>query len=326
MKPKVYITRKLPEPIINKISNAFEVRMWGEEDTPVPYHILEEEMEDIDGLLCLLTENVDEPLIKKAKNLKIIANMAVGYNNIDVNSATNQGIMVTNTPGVLTETTADLTFALLMATARRLVEASADLRNGDWNTWSPMQLTGQDIYGSTLGIIGLGRIGEALVKRAKGFDMDVLYYNRSKKVEQENGLGITYTSLENLLQVSDYVCVMVPYTAETENLIDSEQLALMKKNAILINTARGGIVNETALYNALKNREIWGAGLDVFETEPVSLDHPLLTLPNVVALPHIGSASIATRMKMADLAVSNLTAGLQNEKPKNLVNDVSFLD
>jgi glyoxylate reductase len=209
-----------------------------------------------------------------------------------------------------------------MATARRLTEASDYLKNGEWKTWSPMQLTGQDINGATLGIIGLGRIGEALARRAKGFDMEVLYFNRSRKYEQENELGIKYTSFENLLQVSDFVCVMTPYTPETKHLIDSEQLSLMKENAVLINTARGGIVNETALYQALKNKEIWGAGLDVFENEPVSLDNPLLTLPNVVTLPHIGSASIATRMKMANLAVSNLIAGLLNDKPLNLLNDV----
>jgi glyoxylate reductase len=322
MKPKVFITRRIPEQILKRLSTTYDVRMWDKEDIPVPYEILEKEIEDIDGLLCLLTENIDDSLLSKAKKLKIIANMAVGYNNIDINSATKRGIMVTNTPGVLTETTADLTFGLLLATARRLTEASDYLKNGEWKTWSPMQLTGQDINGATLGIIGLGSIGEALARRAKGFDMEVLYFNRSRKYEKENELGIKYSSFENLLQVSDFVCVMTPYTPETKHLIDSEQLSLMKENAVLINTARGGIVNETALYQALKNKEIWGAGLDVFENEPVSLDNPLLTLPNVVTLPHIGSASIATRMKMANLAVSNLIAGLLNDKPLNLLNDV----
>jgi glyoxylate reductase len=322
MKPKVYITRRIPEQILKRLSTTYDVRMWDKEDIQVPYEILEKEIEDIDGLLCLLTENIDDSLLSKAKKLKIIANMAVGYNNIDINSATKRGIMVTNTPGVLTETTADLTFGLLLATARRLTEASDYLKNGEWKTWSPMQLTGQDINGATLGIIGLGSIGEALARRAKGFDMEVLYFNRSRKYEKENELGIKYSSFENLLQVSDFVCVMTPYTPETKHLIDSEQLSLMKENAVLINTARGGIVNETALYQALKNKEIWGAGLDVFENEPVSLDNPLLTLPNVVTLPHIGSASIATRMKMANLAVSNLIAGLLNDKPLNLLNDV----
>ncbi|KIL45252.1 2-hydroxyacid dehydrogenase [Jeotgalibacillus soli] len=320
MKPKVYITRKLPDQVITQIRERFEVKMWEEEETPVTYEVLENEIQEVDGLLCLLTETVDESLIKKAKNLKIIANMAVGFNNIDLESATKHGIMVTNTPGVLTETTADLTFALLMATARRLIEASYYLENGDWKTWSPMQLTGQDIHGATLGIIGLGRIGEALVKRAKGFDMKVIYYNRSRKAEQEKKLGITYKSFENVLKESDFICLMVPYTPDTINLIGENELSLMKKNAILINTARGGIVDEDALYHALENKEIWGAGLDVFEKEPVPLDHPLLALPNVVSLPHIGSASIATRLKMADLAITNLIAGLQGDTPPNLLN------
>ncbi|MET1030498.1 2-hydroxyacid dehydrogenase, partial [Domibacillus tundrae] len=321
-KPKVYITRKLPEPLVKKVSDLCEVRMWQEAEIPVPRKVLEQEIQEADGLICLLTETIDDSLINKAKNLKIIANMAVGYNNIDLDSATKRNIMVTNTPGVLTETTADLTFALLMATARRLVEASDYLRNGDWTTWSPMQLTGQDIYGATLGIIGLGRIGEALAKRAKGFDMNILYYNRSRKYEQEEKLGINFASLENLLAVSDFVCIMIPYTRETHHLINEEQLSLMKENAVLVNTARGGIVNEDALYHALKTKQIWGAGIDVFEHEPVALDHPLLTLPNVVTLPHIGSASIVTRTKMADLAITNLLQGVRNSIPNNLLNEI----
>ncbi|WNS79580.1 D-glycerate dehydrogenase [Domibacillus sp. DTU_2020_1001157_1_SI_ALB_TIR_016] len=322
MKPKVYITRKLPKPLVEKVSYLCDVRMWQEAEIPVPPEVLEKEIRCVDGLLCLLTETIDDSLMSKAKNLKIIANMAVGYNNIDLNSATKRGIMVTNTPGVLTETTADLTFALLMATARRIVESSDYLRKGEWTTWSPMQLTGQDIYGATLGIVGLGRIGEALVKRAKGFDMNVLYYNRSRKVHQEETLKIKFASLENLLTFSDFVCVMTPYTRETHHLIGKEQLALMKENAVLINTARGGIVDEDALYHALKTKQIWGAGIDVFENEPVSLDHPLLTLPSVVTLPHIGSASIVTRTKMADLAITNLLQGVRNSIPDNLLNEI----
>ncbi|PLR78532.1 D-glycerate dehydrogenase [Bacillus sp. V3-13] len=320
MKPKVYITRKLPEEVLKPLIETCDIQMWEEEDIPVPYEVLEKEIQRVDGLLCLLTENINDDLIDKAKKLKIIANMAVGFNNIDISSATKRGIMVTNTPGVLTETTADLTFALLMATARRLVEASKYLKDGEWKTWSPMQLTGQDIYGATLGIIGLGRIGEALVKRAKGFDMKILYFNRSRKYEKEEQLDIEFASLERLLALSDFVCIMTPYTPETHHLIGDQQLSMMKKNAVLINTARGGIVNEEALFQALKNKEIWGAGIDVFEQEPVPLNHPLLTLPNVVTLPHIGSASIVTRMKMADLAVTNLLQGLHNSIPNNLIN------
>ncbi|WP_332697854.1 2-hydroxyacid dehydrogenase [Halalkalibacter lacteus] len=306
MKPKVYITRKLPEIIVRKIEAICEVRMWPEEDIPVPRDILLDEVKDIDGLFCLLTESVDESLLNAAPNLKVISNMAVGFNNIDINLATEREMIVTNTPGVLTETTADLTFALLMATARRVVEASAYLREDKWKTWSPMQLTGQDIYGATLGIIGLGRIGEALVKRAKGFDMNILYSNRTRKPEKERELGIQYRELDCLLQESDFVCILIPYSPQVHHLIGQRELGLMKETSVLINTARGGIVDESALYDSLKEGSIWAAGLDVFEEEPVSTNHPLLTLQNVVALPHIGSASKQTRLKMADLAAGNL--------------------
>jgi glyoxylate reductase len=320
MKPKIYITRKLPDLVVGKLKNEFEVRMWEKEEEQVPREILEKEIQEIEGLYCLLTESINRDLLNLAHSLKIVSNMAVGYNNIDVAAATEKGIMVTNTPGVLTETTADLTFALIMASARRLVEASDYLRAGSWKTWSPMQLTGQDLYGATMGIFGLGRIGEALVKRARGFDMNILYHNRSRKPDVEEQLGIQYVSKEALLRKSDFVCVLTPYTQETVNYIGVKELSIMKPNAILINTARGGIVNEEALYHALKRGQIWGAGLDVFEEEPVGTDHPLLSLPNVVALPHIGSASYNTRLKMALLAAENLIQGLQGNTPKNLVN------
>lgn len=319
MKPTVYITRSIPNEIIQRISKHCEIRIWIETDIPVPREILEKEIEEVDGLFCLLTDTIDQALLERAKRLKVISNMAVGYNNIDIQATKDKGIIVTNTPGVLTETTADLTFALLMATARRLVESSNYLRSGDWNTWSPMQLTGQDIYGATIGIIGMGRIGASLAKRAKGFDMNILYYNRSRKLELEKTYQMKYVELNQLLNESDYVCIMTPYTPETKYLIEGKELALMKKTAILINTARGGIVNEKDLYNALLAGEIWAAGLDVFEQEPVPLDHPLLTLPNVVTLPHIGSASIQTRLKMANLAAENLLLALNNKTPKHVV-------
>ncbi|MEH7416230.1 D-glycerate dehydrogenase [Neobacillus drentensis] len=306
MKSTVYITRKLPDEIINKLSQYFHVRMWKEENIPVPREILLKEIENIEGLICLLTDKIDEEVIRKAKQLKIISNLAVGYNNIDVQAAAKKEIIVTNTPGVLTETTADLTFALLMAAARRLVNASDSVRNGEWGAWSLMQHTGQDIFGATLGIIGLGRIGEALVKRANGFDMNVLYYNRTRKLEKEQELGIHYSELKDLLQQSDYVCLMLPYSPDVHHLIGKEELSLMKQSAILINTARGGIVDEEALYEALRNGDIWAAGLDVFEQEPIPMDHPLLSLSNVVTLPHIGSASVKTRMRMAHLAADNV--------------------
>ncbi len=296
------------------------MKVWPMEETPVPREVLEKEIQDVDGVLSLLTENMDADLIARAPNLKIISNMAVGYNNIDVEAATKRGVLVTNTPGILTETTADLTFALLMMTARRLEEASQFLREGQWKTWSPMLLTGQDIYGATLGIIGMGRIGEAVAKRAKGFDMEILYYNRSRKPEVEKKYGVKYRELDALLAQSDFVCILTPYTPETHNLIGKKELALMKKTGILINTARGGIVDEEALYEALAKREIYAAGLDVFSTEPLPMDHPLLKLPNCVTLPHIGSATIKTRRGMAMLAKDNLLRGLNGEKPPHCVN------
>jgi glyoxylate reductase len=320
MRAKVFITRAIPESALRKIQTMADVEIWESEDTPVPRSVLEEKIEEVDGLFCLLTESIDEELLSRAKRLKVISNMAVGYNNINIEAASKQGIWVTNTPEVLTETTADLTFALLMATARRIVEASDYLRNGIWQTWSPMQLTGQDIFGSTLGIIGLGRIGEALAKRAKGFDMRVLYNNRSRKKETEEKLGIEYVELQKLLKEADFVCVMTPLTPETKGLVGRNELSLMKNSAILINTARGGIVDEEALYEALANGTIWAAGLDVFEQEPLDLTHPLLSLPNVVTLPHIGSASIKTRTTMAELAADNLIEALESRIPRNVVN------
>ena len=310
MKKTIYITRKLPGEIVDKLSSQFHVKMWSEENVPVPRDVLLKEIEEVDGLICLLTEKIDEEVLNKARLLKVISNIAVGYNNIDVQVANEKGIVVTNTPSVLTETTADLTFALLMAAARRVVEGSDYLRGGEWGAWSLMQMTGQDIFGATIGIIGLGRIGEALVKRAKGFDMNVLYYNRTRKPEKEVELGIHYRDMKDLLQQSDFVCLLLPYSPEVHHLIGKEELSFMKRNAILVNTARGGLVDEEALYHALKTREIWGAGLDVFEQEPVPIDHPLLSLPNVVTLPHIGSASLKTRMRMAELAADNMVSVL----------------
>lgn len=322
MKPKVYVTRRIPDEVLATIQQACEVRVWSESDVPVPRDVLEREITDVEGLYCLLTDQVDEALLGRALRLKIISNMAVGYNNIDVEAATRRGIMVTNTPDVLTETTADLTFALLMATARRLPEASEYLRRGDWQTWSPMLLTGQDVFGSTLGIIGMGRIGEALVRRAKGFNMNVLYYNRTRKAETEEAYGIRYTDMNELLSMSDFVCLLAPYSAQTHDLIGATELSRMKPTAVLINTARGGIVNEDALYEALRDGTIWAAGLDVFEREPVVPDHPLLTLPNLVSLPHIGSASVATRIKMASLAANHLIDAIGGHRPAHLVNPI----
>jgi glyoxylate reductase len=319
MKPRIYITRRIPNEALQKLSKFCEITMWDEVDIPVPREELEKNIVDVEGLYCLLTETIDKNLLDLATRLKIISNMAVGYNNIDVLSASKKGIIVTNTPGVLTETTADLTFALLLSTARRVAEGDRFVREGNWKTWYPMFMTGQDVYGATIGIIGLGRIGEAVAKRAKGFGMNILYYNRNRKQELEESLGLAYVDMKSLLRESDFVVILTPYTLETENLIGYDELSLMKETAVLINTSRGGIVNEEALFEALVNNKIWAAGVDVFKEEPVCVDHPLLTLPNVTVLPHIGSASVKTRTKMALVAADNLIEGLISGKPKHIV-------
>ncbi|MEK4251182.1 2-hydroxyacid dehydrogenase [Paenibacillus sp. FSL W7-1287] len=319
MKPQIYVTRKIPDQALQLLLEHTEVLMWEKEDMPVPRDILEAHIRQVDGLYSMLTDTIDATLLQQTTRLKVISNMAVGYNNIDINAANKKGITVTNTPGVLTETTADLTFALLMATARRIVESQQLVMAGQWKTWSPMLLTGQDIFGATIGIIGMGRIGEALVKRAQGFQMDIQYYNRTRKPELEHQYRMTYTDLHTLLATSDFVCIMTPLTPETKHMIGMDELKLMKKSAILINTARGGIVDEAALYEVLSQGGIWGAGLDVFEQEPVPVDHPLLSLPNVVALPHIGSASIQTRTKMAIVAAQQLIKVLDGEKAEHTI-------
>lgn len=319
-KPKVFITRQIPPAAIDIIARSCEYRVWPDADTPIPRPRLLQEVRDVDGIFSLLTERIDGELMDAAPRCKVVANMAAGYDNIAVPELTARGVLVTHTPGVLTETTADLTFALILATARRLFEANRYLLDGGWKTWSPMLLTGQDVHGATLGIIGCGRIGAAVARRAKGFGMKLLYANRKPDPELESELGMEYRSMDELLRDADIVSILVPLSPETRHLIGDRELSLMKPTAILINSARGPIVDEQALHRALVEKRIWAAGLDVFEVEPVPLDNPLLHLDNVVALPHIGSASIATRTKMATLAATNLVVALRGERPPNLVN------
>lgn len=315
MKPIVYITRKLPEEAIKGLENSYEVRMWQEEEKPVPREVLMEEAGKASALWTMLSDQIDRELIEAAKNLKIISNLAVGYNNIDLDAAREQGIAVTNTPEVLTETTADLAFALLLATARRLIEAEKTVRSGEWKSWTPMGMTGQDVYGATLGIIGMGRIGEGVCRRAGGFDMKVMYHNRTRRSLED----VEYAELDELLAKSDFVMILTPLTEETKGMIGKRELGLMKNTACLINVARGGIVDEDALYEALKSREIWAAGLDVFEQEPLPLDNKLLELDNLTVLPHIGSAGIRTRLKMMALNAEAISACLEGQSIKNRV-------
>ncbi|MFJ7972803.1 2-hydroxyacid dehydrogenase [Psychrobacillus sp. NPDC096389] len=316
---KLFITRKLPDEIVNPLKEKFDVQMWHSEEIQMTYEELKAEAKDAHALWTMLSDKVDRELMESLPNLKVVSNLAVGYNNIDVEAAKERGIVVTNTPGVLTETTADLTFALLLATARRVTEAERDLRDGKWKSWTPMGLTGMDVFGATIGIVGMGRIGEAVARRANGFDMKVLYHNRTRKIEAEEEFGFSYVELDTLLQESDFVVLLTPLTPETRGLIGERELGLMKETAAIINVARGGIIDEKALYEALTTDKIWAAGLDVFEVEPVPMDHPLLTLPNVTVLPHIGSASIRTRMAMMQLNAQAIEAVLEGQEPENRV-------
>ncbi|WP_456273475.1 2-hydroxyacid dehydrogenase [Bacillus sp. AK031] len=320
MKPYIYVTRKLPEEVLAPLQDTYEVEMWEDENNSVPRETLLANAEKAAGILSMLSDPIDRELFEQSPHLKVVANLAVGFDNIDVAAATEKGIAVCNTPDVLTDTTADLTFGLMMATARRLIEADAYIREGKWKSWSPLLMAGSDIHHKTVGIIGMGSIGEAFARRAKGFDMNILYHNRSRKPNAEEALGAEYASLEQLLVNSDYVVCLAPLTPETKGLFQKEQFDMMKSSAIFINAARGPIVNEGALYEALVNREIAAAGLDVFEKEPIDERHPLLSLKNVVALPHIGSSSVETRMEMMELCVSNIKSVLEGSKPKTLVN------
>lgn len=275
---------------------------------------------DNDGLLCTITDKVDSVLLDCAVTLKMIANYGVGYDNIDLAAATKRGILVSNTPGVLTDATADLAMALILGAGRRIVAGDAKVRRGDFKFWAPMHFLGREISGKTLGLIGLGRIGKAVARRAAGFDMAVIYFSRRRLTSaEEDRTNVSYRSLEALLKEADYISLHVPLTADTHHLIDLNALNLMKPSAILINTSRGPVVDEKALVRTLKDGRIAAAGLDVYENEP-ELYPGLTDLENVILLPHVGSATIETRTRMAELAVDNLLAGLAGRRPPNCLN------
>lgn len=318
-KPLIYITRKMPLELLKPYDGDFTFQMWEKEDTPVPREILLEKAEQADGLLCMISERIDRELLERGKRLKIVANMAVGYDNVDIEAAKEHNIMVTNTPDVLTETTADLTFGLLMATARRMMEASDYIRDDKWGQWSPFLLAGSDIHHKIIGIVGMGRIGEAVARRAKGFNMSVLYHNRSRKQKTEKEIGAVYTSFNELMEKADFIVSLVPLTNETAEIFNEQAFQMMKKTAIFINASRGGTMDEEALYNALQTKEIAAAGLDVFAEEPIRSNHPLVRLDNIVCLPHIGSATMETRAEMFDLCLKNIQSFLHHNEPKTPV-------
>jgi glyoxylate reductase len=287
---------------------------------PPPRQVILRELAEADGVFSLLTDRIDAEVMAAAPRLKVISNFAVGFDNVDIPAATKRGIVVTHTPDVLTETVADFTVCLMLAAARRLVEADRYTRDGKWKTWEPLLLAGQDIHHATLGLIGLGRIGAAVARRAQGFGMRVLYYDVVRREDLERSLSITHRSLDDVLRDSDVISVHVPLSEQTRHLIGRAQFALMKNTAVFVNTSRGPVVDQAALTQALASRRIFAAGIDVFEQEPVSPDDPLLKLDNVIVVPHIASASIPTRIRMATLAAENLVAVLQGKRPPNPVN------
>ena len=317
----IYVsTNEVPARALDLLRGSGEVRVYEGTAAP-PRDVLLKEVADADALFCILTEKVDPELFARAGRLKVVANMAVGFDNIDVAEATRKGVMVTNTPEVLTETTADATFALVLAAARRISEGDRLIRRGGWTLrWSPMMMVGHDVYGKTLGIYGLGRIGAAVARRASGFGMKLIYYDAARNKDLEEKLGVRYVPFDELLQESDFLTVHVPLLPTTRKSIGERQLGLMKKTAYLVNTSRGQVIDEAALVRALKEGRIAGAGIDVFEDEPLGPGNELTKLENAVLTPHLASASIETRTEMAMMAARNVVAALKGEVPPNLVN------
>jgi glyoxylate reductase len=323
-RPKILVTQKVPDPAYPPLEAIGDVEANMEEGSIWPYEELLRRGPGHDYIYSLLTDNIDarflEACAASTPRLKMVANMAVGFNNIDVETATRLHIAVSNTPGVLSDTTADLAFALLMATARRIPEAERFLRAGKYKGWGPLLFCGADVHGSTLGLLGAGRIGKLVARRSSGFDMKVLYYDVYRmSPEDEATYNMTYVPMEDVLRQSDFISVHTPYMPSTHHLIGERELKMMKPTAILINTARGPIVDEKALVRALQARTIAGAGLDVFENEP-AVEPELLTMENAVLLPHIASASLKTRTLMATMASDNIVAHYKGERPPNIVN------
>lgn len=315
---KVFVTRIIPEKGLEMLRQSCEVELW-QDELPPAYEILREAAGRVDGLLCLLTDKIDADLLGHTPNLKVVSQMAVGVDNIDLAAATVQGIPVGHTPGVLTEATADFAFTLLVAAARRISEAERFVRAGKWRTWGPTLFMGQDLFGATLGIIGMGRIGQAVARRARGFDMRILYSNPSP-VELPADLHAEARSFEEVLAESDFISLHTPLTPKTRHLIDARALGMMKKSCVLINTARGPVVDAQALYQALVDGQIAYAALDVTDPEPIPPDSPLLQLENCLIVPHIASSSLATRTRMATMAAENLLAGLAGQRLPHCAN------
>ena len=318
MKPKVYIAERVPKSVETYISEHCEYKKW-DSNEKIPREVLLEKVKDKHGLLNFGAK-IDEELFQAAPQLKVVSNISVGYDNFDLEAMRGKNVIGTNTPYVLDDTVADLVFALMLSAGRRVCELDSYVKDGNWNSEITKEHFGMDVHHSTIGIIGMGRIGEAVAKRAKfGFDMNVLYYNRRRKEDAEQKFEATYCDLNTLLAQSDFIVLLTPLTEETYHLIGEKEFSLMKETAIFINASRGKTVDENALIDALKQKKIFAAGIDTFTQEPVEKDNPLLSLTNVVTLPHIGSATLKTRHKMAMTAAENLVAGLQGKTPPNIV-------
>lgn len=320
-KPKVYVTRIIPEPGLSMLKECCDVEVHNSKEWPPSRQELIEKVRDKDALLCLLTDKIDAEVMDAAPNLKVISTYSVGFDHIDIAEATKRGIYVTHTPGVLTDAVAEFTVGLILAVTRRIVEADKVIRSGQWDKpWNPYFLTGPELKGKTVGLVGLGRIGVATAKRLSSFDVKLVYYDVERRWDVESVLNMEYVDLDTLLSVSDIVSIHVPLTKDTYHLINEERLRRMKKTAYLINTARGPVVDTNALVKALREGWIAGAALDVFEQEPLPPDHPLTKFNNVVLAPHIASATIEARQRMAELAARNLISVLKGEMPPALVN------
>ena len=322
-KSRIYVTRLIPEVGLEMIRQACQVRLW-EGKLPPSKEVILREVAGCDGLLCLLSDPIDAEVIAAAPRLRVISQYAVGVDNVDLEAATARGIPVGHTPGVLTEATADLAFTLLMTTARRIPEGIENVSAGQWRTWEPLGFLGADVWGATLGIVGLGRIGTAVARRGRGFAMRVLYHDRVHKPDLETELGLEYVPLDDLLAQADFVTLHCPLIPETHHLIGERALRRMRPAAVLINAARGPIVDTDALVRALREGWIAAAALDVTDPEPLPPDHPLLALPNCIVVPHIGSATVTTRERMAVMAAENLLAGLQGERLPYCVNPEAY--
>jgi glyoxylate reductase len=316
--PRVYVTRHLPQPALDFLAQHTDVTWWPAELPPSRADLLHH-VGAVDGLLALLTDRVDAALLDAAPGLRVVSNYAVGYDNIDIQAATARGVLVTNTPDVLTETTADFAFALMFAAARRVVEGTAYVKDGRWQTWGPEILLGHDLHGAALGIVGVGRIGSAVARRAHGFGMRLLYADGRRKTDLEQRLGLEHVTMDELWKESDIVSLHCPLTDATRHLINRSVLEKLKPTAVIVNTARGAVIDTDALVDVLRHKPIMAA-LDVTDPEPLPADHPLLGLPNVLVTPHIASATVATRTRMAMVAAENLVAALEGRRPPHLLN------